>query len=149
MFHDPNASDTHGVNGCKAGCILCKDYLKTGKSIQLKNGKTIKANSKFDCLSKNLLYTAICSGCNEFYTGETGDHLSTRFTVHRQQAKADAQIQAVSADQHFRVCGRNKYAVYQYYRLKKKNCQIYRRIVEDYHIKTLEPLLNGKPRSAS
>ena len=63
MFHDSKASETHGVFPCKAGCILCKNYLKTGKSLRLKNGKILKANARFDCLSKNLLYIAVCIVC--------------------------------------------------------------------------------------
>ena len=114
-----------------------------------KNGKILKANARFDCLSKNLLHIAVCNVCKEFYNGETGDHVCNRFTVHRQQGKLGATVQAVSADQHFRTCGKANYQVFPYHlhRLKKKNCQIYRRVVEDYHIKKLKPLLNGKPGS--
>ena len=131
-----------GVFGCKDGCILCTHYLHTGDSLELKNGSTLTANEHFDCLSRNLLYVAVCSGCQETYLGETGDQLSTRFAVHRQQSKLNADIQAVKADQHFRICGGDKYKVFPFKRLKK-NCTIYRRVVEDYNIKQQKPTLNG------
>ena len=131
-----------GVRGCKDGCILCKEYLHTGESLNLKQGKTLSANEQFDCMSRNLLYAAKCKGCEEFYAGETGDQLSTRFNVHRQQGKFDSQIQAVKADQHFRICGKDKYSVFPFKRLKK-NCTIYRRVVEEDFIKEYKPVLNG------
>ena len=119
-----------GVRGCKDGCILCKEYLHTGNSLKLKDGKILSCNEQFDCLSRNLLYAAKCSGCDEFYAGETGDQSCTRFAVHRQQGKFDSQIQAVKADQHFRVCGKDKYSVFPAKHLKK-NCTIYRRVAEE------------------
>ena len=131
-----------GVLGCKEGCILCTHYLHTGHSLELKNGSRLTANEHFDCLSRNLLYVAVCSGCQETYLGETGDQLSTRFAVHRQQSKLNAEIQAVKADQHFRICGGDKHKVFPFKRLKK-NCTIYRRVVEDYNIKQQKPTLNG------
>ena len=109
----------------------------------LKDGTILPANENFDCKSRNLLYTAMCGGCNEIYIGETGDQLSTRFAVHRQQSKADAQIQAVQADQHFRVCGKDNYKVFPFYRLKRKNCTIYRRVIEEKYIGKFKPLLNA------
>ena len=131
-----------GVYKCKEGCVLCRDYLHQGESLDLKNGKSLKTNERFDCLSRNVLYAAKCSGCEEIYLGETGDQLNTRFATHRQQGKLDAQVQAVKADQHFRVCGKNNYKVFPFKRLKK-NCTIYRRVVEDHHIRKLRPALNG------
>ena len=131
-----------GVFKCREGCILCNNYLFPGEKITLKNGTTLTANERFDCLSRNILYATRCHGCGESYLGETGDQLNNRFAVHRQQGKLNSQIQAVHADQHFRICGEGKYDVFPFKRLRK-NCTIYRRVVEDYHIKKLKPLLNG------
>ncbi len=131
-----------GVFKCRDGCILCRNYLRTGSEMKLKNGMILKTNERFDCLSRNTLYTATCKGCGESYLGETGDQLNNRFTVHRQQAKLDSHIQTVQADHHFRICGKGEYEVFPFKRLRK-NCTIYRRIVEDYHIKRIKPSLNG------
>ena len=132
-----------GVTGCKDGCLLCNKFLHTENSIVLKNGITLKANEKFECSSRNLLYVLKCKCCGENYLGETGDELCSRCTVHRQQGKEGAQIQAVKADQHLRICGKDDYLVFPFKRLKK-NCTIYRRVVEDDFIKKTKPALNGK-----
>ena len=141
-------AEHHGSFECKDRCILCREYLHTGDSLTLKTGAVIKANERFDCLSRNMLYLAVCSGCREFYLGETGDQLSNRFTVHRQQAKFGAQIQAVKADQHFRICGKDKYSVYPFFR-PKKFCTTYRRLMEESFIKKLNPQLNGSTSALS
>ena len=135
-------SEQYGVFKCSDGCTLCKDYLLAGDTIKLKSGTVIKPNERFDCLSRNLLYLAVCGGCNEAYLGETGDQLANRFTVHRQQSKIGAQMQSVKADRHFRICGGDKYDVFPFLRLRK-NCITYRRLVEDSYIKKLNPKLNA------
>ena len=133
----------NGVSKCKDNCLLCRDFLHTGPSLTLKDGTVLSANEKFDCKSRNLLYTAKCGGCNEIYLGETGDQLSNRFAVHRQQGKLGAQIQAVQADQHFRICGKDQYKVFPFRRLKNKNCTIYRRVMEAKYINKYKPVLNA------
>jgi hypothetical protein len=52
-----------GVYKCKEGCVLCRDYLHQGESLDLKNRKSLKTNERFDCLSRNVLHAAKCSGC--------------------------------------------------------------------------------------
>ena len=131
-----------GVYKCREGCILCRDYLHQGETLQLKSNEILRTNERFDCMSRNVLYAAKCNGCDDLYIGETGDQLNIRFATHRQQGKIDAQVQAVKADQHFRVCGNNSYKVFPFKRMKK-NCTIYRRIVEDSYIQKLKPALNG------
>ena len=134
--------DGNSVNKCLTGCLLCGKYLHTGSTLRLKNGQTLTANARFDCLSRNLLYAGLCLGCKEFYLGETGDQTNSRFTVHRQQGKPTAPIHPVKADLHFNSCGKGKYKVFPFKRLKK-NCMIYRRTVEEHYIKKLNPKLNA------
>ena len=126
------------------GCLLCGKYLHTGRTLQLKDGQTLTANERFDCLSRNLLYAGLCLGCMEFYLGETGDKINSRFGVHRNQGKAPAELQPVKADGHFLTCGKGNYKVFPFKRLKK-NCMIYRRTVEKHFIKRLQPKLNALP----
>jgi len=134
--------DQNGVHACIAGCILCREYLHTGQYLTLKTGITLIANAHFDCMSRNLIYIIVCSGCLEFYVGETGDCLKNRFAVHRQQGREDAIIAPVKADQHLRTCGKDKYAVFPF-RKPKHNSMIYRRQLEDEWIAKLKPKLNA------
>ena len=129
------------VKKCTKGCTFC-DYILEGSSYTLKNGKTVHTNGNFECSSRNVIYVIICCGCNEFYVGETGDKLKTRFTVHRQQGTSHATLKAVSADQHFRICGKNEYGVFPFYR-PRTNSLIRRRVYEKSWIKKLHPKLNG------
>ena len=129
------------VKKCKKKCVFC-DYIIEGQSISLKNGFTLRTNCDFECSSRNLIYIAICYGYNEYYVGETGDKLKSRFTVHRQQAKLSATLQAVGADQHFRVCGNNEYGVFPFYR-PRSNSSIRRKVYEKSWIRRLRPKLNS------
>ena len=130
------------VRKCTKKCILCREYLLEGNSVQLKNGFTIKINANFECSSRNLVYVAICNGCNEFYIGETGDKLSNRFSTHRAQGKLGASLTPVLADQHFRTCGKDKYKVFPFYR-PRYNDVILRRQHEELWIRRLKPKFNG------
>lgn len=63
----------------KCGDIRCGTcpFLKQGSSIDFR-GKRFRINSDMSFQSKNLIYTIICDGCNQFYIGETGTALRTR-----------------------------------------------------------------------
>ena len=129
------------VNKCKKGCIFC-NYLIEGNSVTLKTGHTLQPNATFECSSRNVVYIIVCGGCQEFYVGETGDMLKSRFTVHRQQSKLSAELTPVDADQHLRLCGKDKYGVFPF-RRPKRNDIVLRRQLEKYWISTLKPKLNG------
>ena len=94
------------------------------------NRMTVKPNHDFECSSRNVLYIAICTTCKEFYLGETGDELSTRWTVHRQQSKLAPGDAPVHADVHFRLCGRNCYKVFPFYRPRKNDMDLRRRYMK-------------------
>ena len=130
------------VKKCIKNCLLCREYLLEGNSVKLKNGTTIKINANFECSSRNLVYIAICSGCNEYYIGETGDKLSTRFSIHRSQGRLGASLTPVQADIHFRTCGKDKYKVFPFYR-PRQNDVILRREFEELFIRRFKPKLNG------
>ena len=141
LMHKKNKNKSFSVSKCKKGCVFC-EYLIEGTSVTLKNGITVHTNFNFQCKSRNCLYIAICGGCNEFYVGETGDKLSSRFSTHRNQGKESAFLVPVQADQHFRVCGNNEYQVYPFLR-PKRNSRVLRQAQERYWIKKLRPTLNG------
>ena len=130
------------VKKCLKNCLLCREYLVEGNSLKLKNGFVLSTNGSFTCSSRNVVYIAICDGCGEFYIGETGDKLSNRFAVHRQQGKIEADNGGLHADQHFRVCGNNKYSVFPFYRPRFEDVTL-RREHEEKWIRKLKPVLNG------
>ena len=84
----------------------------------------------------------LCDGCKECYVGQTGDIIRHRFTVHRHQALPYADYVPVKADRHLRICGKNKYKVFPFFR-PKKNTTIYREMQEERWIKIMKPKLNA------
>ena len=52
-----------GVFKCLDGCTLCNEHLHEGDEIILKTGVHVKANSRFECTSRNVVYLIICLGC--------------------------------------------------------------------------------------
>ena len=130
------------VRKCGKNCIFC-DFIQTGNSITLKNGQVVSTNSNLECSSRNVIYIANCGTCGESYVGETGDQLLTRWTVHRQQSKLSADMAPVHADVHLRICGKNKYKVFPFYRPKRNNLFLRRRF-ENFFINKFKPKLNGQ-----
>ena len=130
------------VSKCGKNCMFC-NYIFEGSKMTLKNGKTISTNGDFECSSRNVIYIAICGTCKESYIGETGDKLLTRCTVHRQQSKLLPSQAPVQADVHFRICGKDKYIVFPFYRPSKNDYNLRRRY-EAHFIKIFKPKLNGQ-----
>ena len=71
----------------------CQDTksLSLSKEHTFKNAiKTFTLKTPMLCISFNVIYVVICSGCLEEYIGETGEgktRLKDRFKVYRQQIK--------------------------------------------------------------
>ena len=111
-------ANSKGVFKCLSGCTLCKT-LHEGPDLKLKSGKILKANARFECTSRNLVYTMICNGCGELYIGETGDTLRNRFACHRSQMALDYNEAPVPADPHVRICGKYNYIIFPFYKPAK------------------------------
>ena len=84
----------------------------------------------------------ICMGCNEYYVGETGDLLKSRFTVHRQHMNLPYKDVPVKADPHVQSCGKGKYKVFPFFK-PKETTTIYRTQQEKRWINILKPKLNN------
>ena len=130
------------VRKCGKNCTLCH-FIHEGDHIQLKTGLVVRTNGNFECSSRNVIYIAICKGCLEVYIGETGDILQIRWTIHRQHSKLLPKECPCHADIHFRLCGKNRYIVFPFYR-PRKNDVFLRRRYEQKFIKLFKPLLNGR-----
>ena len=130
------------VRKCGKNCTLC-NFIHEGDHIQLKTGLVVRTNGNFECSSRNVIYIAICKGCLEIYIGETGDMLQIRWTIHRQHSKLTPKDCPCHADIHFRLCGKNRYIVFPFYR-PRKNDVFLRRRYEQKFIKMFKPLLNGQ-----
>ena len=130
------------VRKCGKNCTFC-EYIHEGESLRLKNGMIVTCNGNFECTSRNIIYIATCSGCKESYLGETGDELQSRWVVHRQQSKLQPREAPVHADVHLRLCGKNTYSVYPFFRPRRNDVNLRRRYEDDF-VKKFKPRLNGK-----
>ena len=53
--------------------------------------------------SKNLIYVITCAGCGHSYIGETGDVLTKRVTVHKQQIR-EQYMRMLGVSKHIDEC---------------------------------------------
>ena len=65
------------------GRSRCNTCTHTNASPRIKTpGGYITINSKYSCISHNVVYVIKCRTCNKIYTGETGRRLGDRFREH-------------------------------------------------------------------
>ena len=65
------------------GRSRCNTCTHTNASPRVNTpGEYITINSKYSCISHNVVYVIKCSTCNKIYIGETGRRLGDRFREH-------------------------------------------------------------------
>ena len=81
-LNDTTASDEdRGTFPC--GRSRCNTCAHTNASPTINTlGGCININSKYTCISQNVVYVIKCRTCNKIYIGETGRRLGDRFREH-------------------------------------------------------------------
>ena len=75
------SDEDRGTFSC--GRSRCNTCTHTNASPRINTpGRCITINSKYSCMSHNLVYIIKCRTCNKIYIGETGRHLGDRFREH-------------------------------------------------------------------
>ena len=130
------------VTKCKRGnCALCQnDNIIEGKSITLKNGKTIKPNTSLNCKSKNLVYCITCPSCDGFYIGECKD-FNLRMNLHRAHSNPENSEPPLKVNKHLRICSSGKFHVFPFYKVHQ-NHEIARQGWETHFQKLFKPTLH-------
>ena len=67
--------------------------------------KYFKIKTEMSCNVKNVIYVLVCSGCNKYYIGQTGDKLRNRRTVHEQQMR-DPSTRQMPLSKHLHECSK-------------------------------------------
>ena len=70
------------------------------------------------CEVKNVVYVMKCRGCNEEYTGETGNYLRCRVTVHNQKIR-DPKTRMLFVSEHLSICAHQmnpKFYIFPFYK---------------------------------
>ncbi|XP_071172172.1 uncharacterized protein [Mytilus edulis] len=122
-------------------CMTCPNLIEES-SIYFKNGKHFTVRQNMSCKSSNVIYSLICSNCEEFYVGETKNELRTRMTLHRQQTNHE-DLTLIRANDHFHRCSNGRFKIFPLYMVNRQN-DFLRRKKEELFINILNPGLNDK-----
>ena len=93
----------------EARCGTC-EYIFTGESVTLKNGKVWKINSSMNCKARNVIYLIICAKCESFYVGQT-ENLRKRVTLYKEQIRHD-QYRHLTVSKHQKTCNDGKFKIF-------------------------------------
>ena len=94
-------------------------HLLEGNSFQFNCGMNFKVHDDMTCEVKNILYVMKCRGCGEEYTGEIGNVLRKRVTIHSQQIR-DPRTRMLQVSGHFDECASHlnpKYYIFPSYKM--------------------------------
>ena len=122
-------------------CKTCPNIIE-GSTISFKNGKNFTVRQDMSCKTRNLIYSAICKNCEEFYIGETKLELKTRMTLHRQQTNHE-NLTILRANRHFNQCSNGEFYIFPLYKVNIES-DFFRRRKEEHFINILQPSLNDK-----
>ena len=135
--------NNNGVSKCGLpNCKLCFDIIEGNEILFSKTGKIFRIKSNMNCTARNVVYALFCSGCDQFYIGETVC-LRDRTNTHRSNSKYEGAGMEVSkhlfrCGQGFKICPILKVS---------DECKIARLVKEDLLIKLLKPDLNADRRN--
>jgi len=122
-------------------CMTCPNLIEES-SIYFKNGRHFTVRQNMSCKSSNVIFSIICSNCEEFYVGETKNELRTRMTLHRQQTNHE-DLTLIRANDHFHRCSNGRFKIFPLYMVNRQN-DFLRRKKEELFINILNPGLNDK-----
>ena len=114
---DPNKNNKNfTVSKCNdARCGTCQ-FIHAGNYINTKSGGKIFANANMNCKSRNLIYCIKYPNCEEIYIGQTGNSLSERMRVHRQQIR-NPNLRQIPLSGHLETCANRDFLAFPFYKL--------------------------------
>lgn len=93
------------INFCsRPRCKTCKHLQKDCTVNSTASNYAHKVNSRFSCMSSNVIYMLECSTCRKQYIGETGQPMSMRLNGHRADTLKNLPI---AVAKHFNQPGHN------------------------------------------
>lgn len=139
-FDRNHPKPTFSVSKCNdSRCGTCA-YIHTGTELLTKDGTRIFPNENMNCKSGNLIYCIQCSNCSEIYIGQTGNILTQRMTIHRQQIR-EPRYRKIPLSKHLDECGCGVFKIFPFYKLHSSDSTL-RDIKENNFIKKFKPFLN-------
>ena len=104
------------------------------------NECTFDINAPMSCTTKNLIYVITCTGCGEFYIGQTGTTLRDRVRVHKQQIK-EPKYRQIGVSEHLDICGKTNFTIFPFYKVFSDSKTV-REERETYFQNRFKPSLN-------
>ena len=104
-------------------CLCCPHLLLAGNYVFKNTGYNFVIKTSMSCDSSNVIYTVICSGCNEEYIGETGvgqTKIRDRVRVYRQHVR-DKQYQQLKVEEHIRDCGKGEFKIFPFLQMRSND----------------------------
>ena len=134
--------DKLGAKKCGKNCVCC-NYILECKSYQFKNSHLpFIIKSPFTCISKNLLYIIICSGCKKEYIGQTSCMLKERLVLYRQHIN-EPRYQTSEVEEHLRNCGKGYFSIIPFLQIRTDDINL-RETMELKFIRKYAPELNKR-----
>ena len=79
---------TAGFYNCGSKrCEVCKYITETNTFTSTVTGEIFKTNQGFDCNDKCLVFLMTCNKCKKEYTGQTVDHLRSRWNNYKSKSR--------------------------------------------------------------
>lgn len=126
-------------------CGVCTldnyNYLEEGSKKRFKCGKEFVLNKDTNCKSENMVYCITCVGCKENYIGQTGNQISERIRVHKQQIR-HPKYRQIPLSKHLDECAGGKFKFFPLYRCIN-GTETYRKELEKKFIRIFKPKLNA------
>ena len=93
-----------------------------------------------NCKSRNIIYIAVCSKCENFYVGQT-EYLRKRVMVHKEQINHE-EYRCLSVSKHIEKCSGGDFKIMPIYQCDNSN-RLTRESKEQNIITLLQPDLNS------
>ena len=136
------SKDKIKVTKCGKNCVCC-DYICECTEYKFKHSeKVFKIRSPFSCISSNVIYIIICSGCQEEYIGQTSRTLKERLGVYR-EAIRHPKYERLPVEKHLRECGKGKFNMFPILQVRKDD-KLTRECIESKFIAQHKPKLNSR-----
>jgi ferredoxin len=139
LKHIKQQKNTFSVTKCgRSRCKTCQIIIQSRKTINI-GSMQLPITSNMNCTTTHVIYLIFCSGCNNFYVGQTTQQLCNRMTLHRQHINTPNYAnQPVS--HHIRQCG-SQFLVSPLFQSPIKSSYILLKM-EQFFINLLKPVLN-------
>ena len=82
--------------------------------------KLLLMQNSLNCENSNMIYVAICQGCNEEYIREVDSAMKEKIIIYRQHIP-EPQYQQLAVEEHLRNCGGGKFYMFLFFKVLQES----------------------------